>query len=113
MTDLKIGQRLWFVPSQCSNSRDCQGVNIEKIGRRWVYTSNGRFDLSKMVGGKAAIDGGQYSSPGYVYLSRDLHDQEVEIRLIKRKLITDLQERSDLSLSQLQAVRKILDETSR
>ena len=113
MTNLKIGQHLWFVPSQYSNCRDCQDVNIESIGRRWVYVSDGRFDLSKMVGGKAALDGGQYSSPGYVYLSRNLHDQEVEIRLIKRKLIADLQERSDLSLSQLQAIRKILDETSR
>jgi hypothetical protein len=110
MTELKVGQKLWFVPSQYSGCRKCKFVTIEKIGRKWVTIqySNDQFDKSKLTNGKAALDGGRYSSPGYVYLDQNLHDQEVEFRLLKWKIIALLQDRT-LSFEQMSAIEKILD----
>jgi hypothetical protein len=110
MPDLKVGQKLWFVPSQYSGYKYCKFVTIEKIGRKWVTIqySNDQFDKSKLINGKAPLDGGRYSSPGYVYLDQNLHDQEVEIRLLKRKIIALLQD-SILSFEQLKDIEKILE----
>ena len=113
MTDLKVGQELWFVPSQYSGYGKCKFVTIEKIGRKWVTIqySNDQFDKSKLINGKAPLDGGRYSSPGYVYLDQNLHDQEVEFRLLKWKLIALLQD-SILSFEQMSAIEKILEESN-
>jgi hypothetical protein len=110
MTDLKVGQELWFVPSQYSGYRYCKFVTIEKIGRKWVTIqySNDQFDKSKLINGKAPLDGGRYSSPGYVYLDQNLHDQEVEIRLLKRKIIAAL-EGKPFTFEQMSAIAKILE----
>jgi hypothetical protein len=109
MTDLKIGQKLWFVPSQ--GARKCRWVTVEKIGRKWItigYFNGARFDISKLTNGKAALDGGRYLSPGYVYLDQCLHDQEVEFRLLKWKIIALLQDRA-LSFEQIKDIEKILE----
>jgi hypothetical protein len=111
MTDLKVGQKLWFVPSQ--GARKCRWVTVEKIGRKWItigYSNgqNDQFDISKLTNGKAALDGGRYSSPGYVYLDQCLHDKEVEFRLLKWKIIALLQD-SILSFEQLKDIEKILE----
>jgi hypothetical protein len=113
MNDLKVGQKLWFVPSQYSGDRYCKFVTIEKIGRKWVTIqySNDQFDKSKLINGKAPLDGGRYSSPGYVYLDQNLHDQEVEFRLLKWKIIALLQD-SILSFEQMSAIEKILEESN-
>jgi len=107
--DLKIGQQLWFVPSQYSG-KGCKFVTVKKVGREWVTIqySNDQFDKSKLINGKAPLDGGRYSSPGYVYLSRDLHDQEVESRLLTRKIIAAL-EGEPFTVEQLKAIEKILE----
>jgi hypothetical protein len=62
----------------------------------------------KMARGKAPLDGGRYSSPGYVYLDQNLHDQEVEFRLLKWKIIALLQD-GILSFGQMNAIEKILE----
>ena len=112
MTDLKVGQKLWFVPSQ--GARKCRWVTVEKIGRKWItigYSNGARFDRAEMARGKAPLDGGRYSSPGYVYLDQYLHDKEVEFRLLKWKIIALLQDRT-LSFEQMSAIEKILEESN-
>jgi hypothetical protein len=112
MGELKVGQELWFVPSQ--GSRKCRWVTVEKIGRKWItigYFNGAQFDKSKLINGKAPLGGGRYSSPGYVYLDQNLHDQEVEFRLLKWKLIALLQD-SILSFEQMSAIEKILEESN-
>ena len=58
-----IGQKLWFVPS--SRHRTEYEVTVTKIGRKWITIGHDRFDADSMW-----LDGGRYSSPGRVWLTR-------------------------------------------
>jgi hypothetical protein len=110
MTDLKVGQKLWFVPFSAPVFGDCTWVAIEAIGPKWATVDFGpQFDRAEMASGKAPLEGDpRYRSPGYVYLSRDLHNQEVEFRLLKWKIIALLQDRT-LSYEQMKDIEKILE----
>jgi hypothetical protein len=107
MTDLKVGQKLWFVPLMAPVFGDCRWVAIETIGSKWATVDFGqKFNPAEMTRGKALLEGGM--GPGYVYLSRDLHNQEVEFRLLKWKIIALLQDKT-LSFEQMSAIEKILE----
>jgi hypothetical protein len=70
---LTVGQELWLVPDRGL----ARAVKVVKVGRKWADLDNrGRVDMATM-----ALDGGEYSSPGRCYLSRDEHDREVELRI--------------------------------
>ena len=113
MTELSVGQKLWFVPFSAPVFGDCTWVAIEAIGPKWVTVDFGpQFDPAEMTNGKAPLEGDpRYLSPGYVYLSRDLHNQEVEFRLLKRKIIAAL-EGKPFTVEQVSAIEKILEESS-
>jgi len=63
MSEYKVGQKLWYVPSD-SRRGPGREVTISAIGRKWAVLDNGvyRFDINT-----GRVDGGQYSSPGVVY----------------------------------------------
>ncbi len=62
MTDLKVGQKLWFVPRH-GTSRE---ITITKLGRKWFETDTKyRFNIKTL-----SADGGQYMSPGDCHLDR-------------------------------------------
>lgn len=70
---LAVGMRLFLVPSgRCGQPHE---VVIERIGRKWAYLGgkNGRVDMDTL-----AVDGGQYSSPGQCYGSREEWEAETE-----------------------------------
>jgi hypothetical protein len=111
MTELSVGQKLWFVPFSAPVFGDCKWVTIETIGPKRVIVDFGpQFDPAEMAtSGKAPLEGDpRYRSPGFVYLSRDSHDKEMEFRLLKWKVIALLQDRT-LSFEQMSAIEKILE----
>lgn len=62
---LEVGQKLWFVPE--SNYRTPGEVTIMKIGRTYANTDlRGRLNLETL-----REDGGQFSSDGRAYLSKE------------------------------------------
>lgn len=74
--NLQPGQKLWFV---YSDRRQGQGreVTVEKIGRKWATLTDGdRVSIESLD-----MDGGQYSSPGRCYLSREEWARSEEVRL--------------------------------
>jgi hypothetical protein len=108
MTNLKVGQKLWFVPF-IAVLENCKWVCVERIRGNFAFVECGAcLDLSKLINGKAALDGGRYSISGTVYLSRDFHDQDVEIRLLKRKIIAAL-EWMPFTVEQLKTIEKTLE----
>lgn len=68
MTDepIKVGDRLWYVPHHGAPF----AVTVARIGRKWITAGAGwgamRFDRDTLV-----ADGGNYSSPGQAYRSRE------------------------------------------
>lgn len=83
MSELKVGQTLWFVNSQYRNANEAgkgSEVTVEKVGRVWVQLSNGhRIDKESMV-----ADGGIYSSPGVCYLTEGDHKARLELCAVWR-----------------------------
>lgn len=77
---MKVGDKLWFVPSGTNGGREPYYTEIEKIGRKWVYLTNGyRIEPDTLW-----ADGGQYSTPGRCMASKELHDDEVEATRVLR-----------------------------
>ena len=63
---MKVGDKLYFV----YNDRSCRHVEVEKVGRVWAYLSNDyRIDLKIL-----RADGGNYSSPGRAWHSKEEYD---------------------------------------
>lgn len=72
-TALTVGQELWLVPDRGM----ARAVKVVKVGRKWAELDNrDRVDMNTMK-----LDGGEYASPGQCYLSREVHDREVELRI--------------------------------
>jgi hypothetical protein len=61
---IEVGQELYYVPRD--GRQKPYSVTVTKVGRKWAETSSRglRFGVSDFI-----VDGGNYSSPGRVYLS--------------------------------------------
>lgn len=72
MGKLTVGQKLWYVPSDSRYAGQACEVTVERIGRKWANISHGyRIDLADWW-----VDGGQHSSPGRCYASKEAWDDE-------------------------------------
>lgn len=74
MNEFKVGQEVFVVWNNMRHSH--QSIEtIEKVGRKWISIGGRyRFDPETMN-----IDGGDYMSPGSVYLSKEEWQREQEI----------------------------------
>jgi len=70
----KVGDTLWCV--RYHRTRDGYATIVTKVGKRWIYFDNGRSrcDLN------GVIDGGDYSSPGTCYPSKEFFDAECVLK---------------------------------
>ena len=71
----EVGQKVVVVFNERRNER-IEEFEVTKIGRVWAQISAGgayeyRFNLESLL-----IDGGQYMSPGRIYLSREEYETE-------------------------------------
>lgn len=74
--EFHIGQVVYLSEelSKC-RLRDAE-FTVAKVGRKWIECSNGdRFDKQTLQ-----IDGGQYSSPGFAYLTKEAFYEKVELK---------------------------------
>ena len=73
-----VGQKLWYVPSYRHGLHGYE-ITVTKIGRRWATVSGAdrgtRIDMATLQ-----ADGGEYSSPGQAYLSRDAYENSVVLK---------------------------------
>jgi hypothetical protein len=68
ITNFSVGQSLWYVPER----RPGYSVTVTRIGSKWAYLSNG-----ERASKSGRVDGGVYSSPGDVYESEAVYNQEL------------------------------------
>lgn len=123
--DFEVGQVVWYK----SNDRHRRGnsptlpYNVTKVGRKWVTIRQGdkdyteeRFDPSetRFRGMGWPCDGGDFSSPGTVYLrEEDLKLEEEQQRLYDEIICQHFSSFvAFIPLEKLQAVKAILEETS-
>ena len=75
---LKVGQKLWYVPSRGASYE----VEVTKVGRKWATVGEGfrpeRIDLETWY-----ADG---SSPGRCYLNQETYLQELELSKVWGRL---------------------------
>jgi hypothetical protein len=69
---LTVGQKLWFVPYQ--RRVEAHEVIVEKVGRKWASIGYYRINIDTLK-----VDGGQYSSPGACYLSKEAYEAEIKL----------------------------------
>jgi hypothetical protein len=107
-SDFTIGQKVWFVRSENYSRAERKPVEytITKIGNKWVTLGNNfyKFNIETMD-----VDGGQYSSPGKIYLNPE--DFYTELRIKKlwnsigermyRNTPTDITEQNILEAAKL------------
>ena len=75
MAEYKVGQVLWYVPSDRRDKPRFE--TITKIGRKWITVRDGwkwiRLDMEDGL----RADGGAYNSPGRAYLTEGEYVKEL------------------------------------
>jgi hypothetical protein len=75
VSNLTVGQTLWYVPRELRFQKPSE-VTVQKIGRKWAQVDYRlRIDVQTLI-----ADGGDYSSPGRCYLSREEYEAELARR---------------------------------
>ena len=103
-----VGQKLWYVPSY-GYRRDGHEVTVEKIGHRWATLAGnwGRIDKDTLW-----LDGGQHSSPGRCWLSREAYEESKAIEAAMRRLQEQIRYgrvvEPDVTLADIQAAAALL-----
>lgn len=80
MSKLTVGQKLWWVGVWSRvgvTAESGREVTITSVGRKWagIDRPDTRVDIHSLV-----ADGGEYSSPGRCYLSREDYEREYILR---------------------------------
>ena len=70
MYEMEVGTKLWYVRTDGTKFDHGQEVTVVKVGRVWATLDTGkRISLTTLL-----ADGGDYSSPGRCYTSKEEHD---------------------------------------
>lgn len=75
--DLEVGQELWYVPSY--RGGEGHPVKIQRVARKWAYLE-GSYRPERISIDTLTVDGGEYSSPGQCYISKEVYEQQQEIK---------------------------------
>lgn len=76
--DYTVGQQLWFESNNDYSQRPptYYQVTVTKVGRKWVELNEGQYKVER---DKVHVDGGRYSSPGRLWLTKE--DAESYLKL--------------------------------
>jgi hypothetical protein len=78
---LEVGQSVFYVPTYRHSQPSY--AKVEKVGRKWATLDNRqRIEIETGM-----ADGGEYSSPGFAYVSEDEYRTHVRIEKKRRQLI--------------------------
>ena len=101
----KVGQELWCVYNDRRIGQQHTTV-VQKVGRKWIELSNSH----RMNAETMRLDGGNYSSPGMCYLSREefeeIKQKNDAWRLFQRKV--EWLSADNLCIDDIRAAAKLL-----
>lgn len=84
---MKPGDKLYFVSSH--RHVPSGDVTVTKVGRKWVYLSNGERINPETLW----ADGKGYGSPGRCHASKEAHDAAVSLEKAWSSLLFELRDR--------------------
>ena len=87
--NIKTGDKLWYVPNR---GTPCE-VTVGKVGRTWFTVREGFLRNSRFRIDNGCQDGGQYSSLGRCYMSREKYEQKQELIRLWQVFTTATQNR--------------------
>lgn len=102
-----VGQKLWYVPTDHRWGRQAE-VTVTRVGRKWVELDSGR----RVEIGKTHVDGGNYSSPGSLYESKEVYEASEALKEawweLKRKMDNIRATPSHMTLEKISQIEKIV-----
>ena len=111
MIDYKVGMKLWYHRNDNRHSNGSE-VTVEKIGNKWVQLSgnNGRVEKDSVN-----VDGGEYSSPGTLYLNKEEYDNEMMLynawrSFMEKSRVIGYRVPKGMTLEKIIAIEKLLEE---
>jgi hypothetical protein len=107
MTELKVGQKLWYVPSYVKNR--AHEVIISKIGKKWAYDSRAHNPM-QIHKETLVVPGTGSTLSGRCYLSK----QEYEDMLVLESKWTEFYRKiyvsvpKDMTLEKLEKIEQLI-----
>jgi hypothetical protein len=111
MIEYKVGAQVWFVPRYGGPGQE---LTVTKVARKWVTLGNGRhIDRYRVELGSDQVDGGEFSSPGKVWESREVWDAHNKLEQVWDATMEELRKRyyrlpEGVSVEHIQQIRRIL-----
>ena len=110
MITYTVGQELWYEPGHTHTGLG-RVVRVQKVGRKWVTLGDHWFpDRYRVKVDEVAVDGGDYSSPGRLWNSkqecREYRELEREWKALRNALTRDMPE--SLTLESLNEAKRLL-----
>jgi hypothetical protein len=77
--ELKVGDKVLFVPRERRIGPPAW-VTVFKVGHKWITLgTDGYRDRYRVAKGSSNVDGGQYTSPGTIWVSEEAYAEAVAI----------------------------------
>ena len=102
----KVGQEVFIAFYDSREKRNNAIVTIVAIGNKWITISdNYRFDYKTMQ-----VDGGQYSAPAEIYMSKEMYDDKQTLLNLFSRLQAETRYHSSLKAGvTIQDMEKVLE----
>lgn len=102
---LTVGQNLWWVPQNGRHSSP-GNVTVVRVARKYAYLDNGY----RIYNDSLMADGGQYSAPGYCYLSQEAYEHTQALNSAWSDLQRDVRYMREpgVTLEQIKEARRLL-----
>lgn len=81
--EYKVGQTLWFERTLNAKPGSGEDLVVTKVARKWVSLARARFpnhNVYRVPVDCNYVDGGEYSSPGRVWASKEEAEAHQELR---------------------------------
>lgn len=101
-----VGQKVYVTLNSYNRTakEEIEAFEVKSAGRKWITIVSGwkeyKFDPTNKWNNGYQLDGGKYSSPGLVYLSRE----EIELKNEKEELCSQLRDLCSVYGSKFQNV---------
>ena len=95
MSDLKVGDRLWYVPTMRDGNP--KFVRVSKVGTKWAHIvddADPRWDQGRIHAKDLWLDCGGYSSRAQCYVSKEAYEDQMAVFEAWRNLVSSLQYKS-------------------
>ena len=106
---IKAGDKLYYIPTR-NGARDGRYLTVVKVGRKWAQLDNSERRPLRIDVNTLWADGGNYSSPGRCYVSKEGYLAEERANYLCRELARRIgyHPNDGVTISDIQEAAKLL-----